>query len=119
MNRLKIIGLCAFTCLTCLTGCHKQAPEQKEDVIQQSVQPQNPETENMDADPTYRTGEGFKPPKDSHIDRRGNIVDAEGNTFNAKGEWQVPEGGRVDSQGRILDKDGNVMGGGATVGSVG
>ena len=64
-------------------------------------------------------GTGFVPPKGSHINSEGNIVDPEGNTFNSMGQWQVPEGGHVDSQGRIIDKNGRVMGGGATVGSVG
>lgn len=65
------------------------------------------------------TGEGFIPPKGSRRDRNGNIVDPTGNTFNGKGEWQVPEGGSVDAKGRILDKNGNIMGGGILVGSSG
>lgn len=111
MKKQKLMGLCMLVYLAGLTGCNKQIPEQKEAVVQ--------ETENPDDSSMYNTGQGFHAPKDSHIDKKGNIVDAEGNTFNTKGEWQIPEGGRVDSKGRILDKDGNVMGGGATVGSVG
>lgn len=65
------------------------------------------------------TGQGFQPPEGSSLDRNGNIVDLEGNTFNRKGEWQVPEGGRVDSKGRIFDRNGKMMGGGAMVGTVG
>lgn len=65
-------------------------------------------------------GKGFVPDADTYTrDKRGNYVDEEGNTFNIKGQWQVPEGGHVDSRGRIIDKNGNVMGGGAAVGSVG
>lgn len=64
-------------------------------------------------------GQGFRPPEGSRVEKNGNIVDLEGNTYNTKGEWQVPEGGRVDSKGRIFDKNGRMMGGGATVGSVG
>lgn len=64
-------------------------------------------------------GQGFRPPEGSHVDKNGNIVDPEGNTYNKKGEWQVPEGGSIDAQGRIRDKNGRIMGGGAAVGSVG
>lgn len=64
-------------------------------------------------------GTGFTIPKGSTKDSNGNIVTPDGDTFNKKGEWVVPEGGHVDSQGRIVDKNGKLVGGGATVGSVG
>lgn len=75
-------------------------------------------TEGTDAEEN-RVGTGFVPQAGSHVDRNGNIVAPNGDTTNARGQWQIPEGGRVDSQGRIYDKNGKMMGGGATVGSVG
>ncbi len=74
---------------------------------------------NVEMEDENHTGEGFIPPKGSRRDKNGNIVDQMGNTFNEKGEWQVPEGGSVDAKGRILDRNGNIMGGGAVVGASG
>lgn len=89
---------------------------QEEQIVQQSEDIKAATSETEDEN---KVGQGFNPPKGSHIDKKGNIVDKEGNTFNKKGEWQVPEGGYIDSQGRIIDKNGRIMGGGAKVGSVG
>ncbi len=96
--------------IAALTGCGSEASVRKEDKM---MLPENAKAmENA-------VGQGFTPQEGSHIDKKGNIVDKEGNTFNKEGKWQIPEGGRVDSKGRIIDKNGRVMGGGATVGSVG
>ncbi len=75
-------------------------------------------TEGTDEEES-RVGTGFVPKAGSHVDSNGNIVAPNGDTTNTRGQWQIPEGGRVDSQGRIYDKNGKMMGGGATVGSVG
>ncbi len=74
---------------------------------------------NAEIEAENLVGEGFIPPKGSRRDKNGNIVDQMGNTFNEKGEWQIPEGGSVDAKGRILDRNGNIMGGGAVVGASG
>lgn len=91
MRSKKLVGIYAALCLTVLVGCGGKASKGQE--MQQMV--------------------------GSYIDKNGNRVDKDGNTFNEKGEWQVPVGGHVDANGYIRDKNGNIMGGGAKVGSVG
>lgn len=117
MNRKKMMGMCMVVCLAGLAGCGKKEDSQTEQVIQLSEMPTESGEKGNSVEEV--TGQGFKPPEGSHIDKRGFIVDKEGNTFDKEGGWQVPEGGHVDSKGRIIDKNGNVMGGGAPVGSKG
>lgn len=101
-----------------LAGCSQtqNGETEKETVVLSDGKNSAAETEGNFG---YAVGQGFRPPKGSKLDKKGNIVDPEGNTFDKNGGWQVPEGGRVDSKGRIYDKNGKMMGGGAVVGSKG
>lgn len=119
MIRKRLIGQFIILSLVIgLTGCGKTQDNKAEEKAEEmtSEASADPEEKNNS---DYVTGQGFRPPKGSHVDKHGNIVDQEGNTYDREGKWQIPEGGRVDSQGRIYDKNGKLMGGGATVGSVG
>lgn len=134
MRRKKMMGqLLVCLLMMGLGGCG-QKQEAGETVAEETVaeettavSAQNVENgETISADDAGKeedsdslVGGGFKPPKGSHIDKNGNIVTPNGDSFSKDGGWQVPEGGRVDSQGRIYDKNGKLMGGGATVGSKG
>lgn len=111
------MGICMVICLAGLPGCDKKTDNQTEEVIQLSEMPTDSGEKVNSGEEVV--GQGFQPPEGSHIDKRGFIVDKEGNTFDKEGGWQVPEGGHIDSKGRIIDKDGKVMGGGAPVGSKG
>lgn len=132
MRRKKMMGqLLVCLLMMGLGGCdQKQEAGDTEEMVAEetaAVSAQNVENgETISADDAGKeedsdsvTGQGFKPPKGSHIDKNGNIVTPNGDSFSKDGGWQVPEGGRVDSQGRIYDKNGKLMGGGATVGSKG
>lgn len=116
MNRKKIAGICMALCLVGLTGCGSKSLDSEENAIQIY---ENSEKQGSEEDSINSVGQGFRPPKGSHIDKNGNVVDKEGNTYDKDGGWQVPEGGQVAPNGQILDKDGNVMGGGAKIGSKG
>lgn len=101
-----------------LMGCGRgQENETKETVSVAGSEALSDTKEEKESE--YIPGQGFRPPSGSRMDRNGHIVDPEGNTYDLEGKWQVPEGGRVDAQGRIYDKNGKLMGGGATIGSVG
>lgn len=104
-----LLGVCL------LAGCgSRQEQEAKSGAQKEEVQVVTGTTKSDN-----QTGQGFTPPKGSVVNKKGQIVDPEGNTYEADGSWAVPEGGHVDSKGRIIDADGNVMGGGAAVGTQG
>ena len=135
----KMLLLCVLFVLAGLAGCGEKTDKKAASAEQEASQAEQKQekTENASAFETEaeetgsaenakgtgeeegRVGTGFVPKAGSHIDGNGNIVAPNGDTTNARGQWQIPEGGRVDSQGRIYDKNGKMMGGGATVGSVG
>lgn len=126
MRRKKIMGqLVLFLMIVGLIGCGqaqetgstKETTGSKAETA--AVSDQSADDMGGDNDSDSITGQGFKPPNGSHIDKNRNIVTPEGDTFSKDGGWQVPEGGRVDSQGRIYDKNGKMMGGGAKIGSKG
>lgn len=105
--RKRVIGQWILVSLMIgITGCGRTQDIKTEGKMAAEASELSANTgKNDSAD--YVTGQGFRPPQDSHVDKNGNIVDREGNIYDKEGKWQVPEGGRVDSQGRIYDKNGD------------
>ncbi|MDO4343445.1 MAG: hypothetical protein Q4C50_01455 [Eubacteriales bacterium] len=123
MRKRIILCMCGLLCLTGLAGCGEQTSQKAQAGAQPETRTEeaaNSSKESADSGTAGERVQSWTPPKGSHTDQNGNVVDPEGNTFNKKdGGWEVPVGGHVDASGRIYDKNGNLMGGGAKIGSKG
>lgn len=107
----------ALTAFALLTGCGGPAKAGDVSAEKSAVIGAAPPLQSVDGSP--QTGQGFTPPKGSRLNKKGQIVDPEGNTFEQNGSWAIPEGGGLNQDGLIVDKDGNLVGGGARPGSQG